>query len=100
MLIDFLIGLFGANALPHFVMGKLDARVLGLFGCSGRANVAYAWFCSLISLGLFQWKYGLANVADHMMFVGICCVVLSYYFGWPVIMRFLRKPANDRSDCD
>lgn len=91
MFIDFLIGVFAANALPHFVMGQLDAGVLGLFGYSRRANVAYAGVCTLISLLLFHWKYGLENVFDHMLFVGISFVVVSYYVGWRIILRFLRK---------
>lgn len=95
MLIDFLIGVFAANALPHYVMGRLDARVLGLFGYSSRGNIAYAIFCSAISLGLFHFKYGLGSISEHMILLGVLFVVGSYFFGWPIIDRYLRDRSSE-----
>lgn len=90
MLIDFLIGLFAANALPHFVMGRLDARVLSLFGYGARANVLYSLFCVIVAVSLFQYKYGLALLPQHGMLCGVLLIVLCYYFGWSLMTRFLR----------
>lgn len=98
MLIDLLIGLFAANALPHYVFGRLDSRVLGLFGYSGKANLAYAFFCSFVSLGLFHWKYGLQSITEHGILIGVFFVVVSYYAGWAVIDRYLTDRASHSGD--
>lgn len=98
MLLDFLIGLFAANALPHYLFFRFDPGILGLFGYSARGNLAYAFFCLVISLGLFHFKYGLASLAEHGMLAGVLVVVFSYFVGWPVINRFLtRSPAASQS---
>ncbi|QDT31672.1 hypothetical protein [Thalassoglobus polymorphus] len=89
MFIDFLIGLFAANALPHYLIGRFDGRILGLFGYSARANIAYSFLCTAIALGLFQYKYGLESIADHGMLLGVLLVVFSFYGGWPIITRYL-----------
>ncbi|MEW4487344.1 hypothetical protein AB1L42_04640 [Thalassoglobus sp. JC818] len=97
---DFLIGLFAANAIPHFVFGRLDAGVLGLFGYSGQGNVIYSIVCVAISLLLFHIQHGLTNFADHMILVGVLTIVASYWIGWPVIMRFLKRPNQSDSSSD
>lgn len=98
MFIDFLIGVFAANALPHYLFGRFDARILGLFGFSAKANIAYAVFCTVVSLALFQWKYGLETVAEHGVFLGVTFVVFSFYVGWSVIDRFLTDHSPQPSD--
>lgn len=91
MWIDFLIGLCAANAIPHFVLGCLDAQVLGLFGYGPKANIAYALFCSICSLALFHYRYGLATLGDHWMLLGVLCVAGGYYIGWPIVLRRLSR---------
>ncbi|WP_146509857.1 hypothetical protein [Thalassoglobus neptunius] len=97
---DFLIGLFAANAIPHFVFGRLDAGVLGLFGHSGRGNVLYSIVCVVIALTLFHMQHGLATLADHMILVGVLTIVASYWIGWPVIMRYLKRPLQSDSSSE
>lgn len=89
MIIDFLIGLFAANALPHYLIGKYNGRVLCLFGYGARANIAYSLFCVAVSLALFQFKYGLLELAKHGVLLGVLFVLFSFYLGWPIIQRFL-----------
>ncbi|MEM7164972.1 MAG: hypothetical protein AAF581_05870, partial [Planctomycetota bacterium] len=68
MLVDFLIGLFAVNALPHYLFGRLDTGVLSLFGFSAKGNLLYAGFCLTLSIGLFAYKYGLGAPSEHMIF--------------------------------
>ncbi|MBT5018793.1 hypothetical protein OAF42_03150 [Planctomicrobium sp.] len=98
MFIDFLIGLFAANALPHYLFSRFDSRILGLFGYSSRANLAYSIFCMIVSLSLFQWKYGLSTIAEHGILLGVLVVVFSFYVGWGVIDRFLTDHSPRPSD--
>ncbi len=91
MLIDFLIGLFAANALPHYLVGRFDGRILGLFGYGPKANMVYSFLCTAIALGLFQIKYGLDSLVEHGMLLGVFCVVFGFYAGWPIIDRYLRQ---------
>lgn len=98
MMIDFLIGVFAANALPHFVLGCVDAQVLGLFGYGARQNRLYGYFCAAVALLLFHVRYGLSTLLAQPMLLGVLFVVFSYFLGWPVIDRFLRRkavPAHD-----
>ncbi|MBK04494.1 MAG: hypothetical protein CL920_27645 [Deltaproteobacteria bacterium] len=89
MLLDFLIGLFGINALPHYLFGRLNVRILSLFGYSAKANYAYSALCFVLSLGLFSYKYGFSQWKQHTMYFGVLFVTLSFYVGWPFIDRFL-----------
>jgi ABC-type uncharacterized transport system permease subunit len=93
MLIDFLIGMFLANALPHYLFGRLRVGVLGLFGYSPRGNLLYGLLCISVATALFGWKYGfsLESLKQHMMLMGTAFVVLSYLLGWDVVNRFLRN---------
>ena len=54
-LIDFIIGLTLMNAMPHFVLGTFQARMLSGFG--HRANIAYGLLNFAISLTLYIYKY-------------------------------------------
>ena len=93
MIVDFLIGLFLANAMPHYLFGRLQVGVLSLFGYTARANIAYGLLCFVAAAGLFGWKYGfsLASLQQHMTLVGTAVVVVSYLLGWDVVNRFLRN---------
>lgn len=98
MILDFLIGLFATNALPHFLFAKLDARVLSLFGYSPRANFAYSVFCLLVAATIYIAKYGFSALSQHMMLFGGVAVVFSFYVGWNFIDRFLRDTAKTNGD--
>jgi len=91
MLIDFLIGLFAVNALPHFLFGRLNLGVLSLFGYSAKANLCYSAFCLVLSLGLFAYQHGYSTMSDHMMLMGALFVVVSYLVLWGLVNRYLRK---------
>ncbi|NOZ38838.1 MAG: hypothetical protein GXP24_01260 [Planctomycetes bacterium] len=91
MLIDFLIGFGAVNSLPHYLFGRMNIGVLSLFGHSAKGNLCYAAFCLLLSLGLFAYKYGFNSIGEHMMLVGVLCVVFAYLVLWSFVNRHLRK---------
>jgi len=91
MLIDFLIGFGAVNTLPHYLFGRMNIGVPGLFGYSAKGNLCYSAFCMVMSLGLFAYKYGFSSIGEHMMLVGVFWVVFAYLVLWDFINRYLRK---------
>jgi len=86
-MIDYMIGLFAANAIPHFVIGVSGIRFLSLFGYSGKANIAYALFNTVMSLGLYLYTYGTEALAEHGMYLGTLSILFSYF----AIMHILHR---------
>ena len=78
-LIDFIIGLTLMNAMPHFVLGTFEARMLSGFGFGHRANIAYGLFNFTISIALYIYKYSLAGLLSGGIYLG-ALVVLSIHF--------------------
>ena len=91
MFVDFLIGFFAVNALPHYLFGRMNVGVLSLFGFGALGNLCYSALCLVISLALFSSKYGLGSLGEHMLFVGGLTVVLVYLVSWDLVNRFLRR---------
>ena len=56
-LTDFIIGLTLMNAVPHFVLGTFQARMLSGFGYGDRANIAYGLLNFAISIVLYIYSY-------------------------------------------
>ena len=79
-LIDFIIGLTLMNAMPHFVLGTFEARMLSGFGFGHRANIAYGLFNFALSLTLYVYKYSLAGLLSGGIYLG-ALVVLLIHFG-------------------
>ena len=91
MVIDFLIGLFAVNALPHYLFGRMNIQVLSLFGYSAKGNLCYAAFCLAVSVGLFTYQHGLQTIGERPTLVGVLFVVICYMALWDLVNRFLRK---------
>ena len=79
MLIDFLIGFFLMNAMPHMVFGFTHVRFLSAFGYTGKANTGYAAIQTVVSLGLFLWKYGFEGFTEHGIFTGALTILVIYW---------------------
>lgn len=90
-LMDFLTGMFLANALPHFMVGILNVRFLSLFGYAGSANIYYSYFCVILSLVLFHLNYGLINLPGHMGYVGGLFLVLIYFVTGRFFVQFFKR---------
>lgn len=97
MWVDFLIGFFAVNALPHYLFGRMNSGVLGLFGFGPRANVAYAIFCLSVSVCLFLTQHSVTDWRNHMTFLGALTIVVAYLLTWDFIDRFLRRSASPDS---
>ena len=90
--IDFLIGLTMVNTLPHFTLGIWKGRMFSLFGFGDKQNIAYGILNFILSISLFHYKYGLATVLDHGMFVGGMFVAVAYF----MVGHFLYKQWHEK----
>lgn len=77
-LIDFLIGFFLMNAMPHFVLGVWGGRMFSIFGFGDKQNIAYGILNFLISTGLFLYQYGLDGIMANGIFTGALSILIIY----------------------
>lgn len=89
-LIDFLIGFFLMNAMPHFVLGTWKGRMFSAFGFGDAQNIAYGLLQGVIALGLFLWEYGIAGLTENGIFVGALTILVIYF----ITGRFFFKRFN------
>ena len=91
MLIDFIIGFTIMNAMPHMLLGYGNIRFLALFGYGNRSNVAYAALNTIISAGLFTWKYGMEGWSTNMIYVGAVLILMIYWATGKWLIKFYGK---------
>ncbi len=89
--IDFLIGFFLMNAMPHWVLGLTKTRFLSAFGFSPQANITYSFLNVAIALILFGWCYGLPAVLGNGVFVGAAAMMLIYYLTGRMFLNMFRE---------
>ena len=89
--IDFLIGFFLMNAMPHWIFGLTKTRMLSAFGFTAQANIAYSFLNVAIALILFGWRYGLPAILDNGVFVGAAAMMLIYYFTGRMFLNLFRE---------
>ena len=77
--VDFLIGFFLMNAMPHFVLGVWRGRILSAFGFGSRQNILYSLLNFSVAMGLFLWKYGFDGIFENGIFLGAVVMLLIYY---------------------
>jgi hypothetical protein len=90
-ILDFFIGLTLVNVLPHYLVGILNIRFLGLYGFGNNRNIAYAWTSFLVSIILFHINYGIGSILDHSWYLGGICVILSYLLLGRFLVRTFKK---------
>ncbi|MBX2804021.1 MAG: hypothetical protein KTR31_40470 [Myxococcales bacterium] len=93
-LVDFLIGFFLMNAMPHFVLGVWRGRILSLFGTSPGANLAYSAVCFSVSMGLFLWAHGLAGFGEQPIYTGALTILVIYYLTGHFFHRLFAPPPS------
>ncbi len=76
--IDFLIGFFLMNAMPHNLFGLLKIRFFSAFGFSPMGNLAYGLLNIIIAFTLFHIQYGIKTVLNHGIVMGACTLLLIY----------------------
>ncbi|MEL6671035.1 MAG: hypothetical protein AAFR61_02555 [Bacteroidota bacterium] len=77
--IDFLIGFFLMNAMPHFVLGIWKGRMLSAFGFGNRQNLLYSAVQFVAAIALFFYQYGWQGLAAHGIFAGALLILVLYY---------------------
>jgi len=93
---DFLIGFFLMNAMPHLLFGLLRIRFFSALGFSWQGNLGYAAINVIVALLLFHLQYGLNTLLGSGMVIGAVAMLLIY----AVSGRFfyaLFNPATARS---
>ncbi len=76
--VDFLIGFFLMNAMPHLLFGLLRIRFFSALGFSAWGNLGYALINVVIALVLFHTQYGISNLASSGIFLGAGAMLLIY----------------------
>lgn len=77
-LVDFLIGLFLMNAMPHILFGLLKVRFLSIFGFTPLANLGYGLFNLVVALALFHSRYGIAALLTNGIVLGAGAMLVIY----------------------
>jgi len=77
--IDFLIGFFLMNAMPHFVLGVWKGRMFSAFGFGDKQNIAYSLVNFFFALGLFIYTYGVPGILENGIFAGALLMLVIYY---------------------
>ena len=77
--LDFLIGLFLMNAMPHYVLGTWRQRMLSAFGYSDMGNVVYGLLNCGLSLGLFIWAHGVEALFENGIYIGALTVLVCFF---------------------
>jgi hypothetical protein len=76
--IDFLIGFFLMNAMPHILFGLLKIRFFSAFGFSPQGNIGYGLLNIVGALVLFHIQYGIQTFMEHGIVVGAGTMLLIY----------------------
>ena len=76
--IDFLIGFFLMNAMPHILFGLLKIRFFSAFGFSPPGNMGYGLLNITVAFVLFHIHYGLETLMNHGIVVGAGTMLLIY----------------------
>jgi hypothetical protein len=91
-LIDFIIGVLIANAMPHFIFGITKTHFLGLFGYSPKGNIYYAILQLALSAILFFIQYNFEDLATNGYLIGALAVLVCYLIlGKKMLNNFNKK---------
>ena len=95
-LVDFLIGFFLMNAMPHSLFGLLKIRFLSAFGFSPHGNIGYGLLNIAVALVLFHFQYGIQELMNHGIVLGTGAMLLIYL----VSGRFFYNLFQHRKETD
>lgn len=79
-LFSFLAGLFGTNAVPHFVKGVMGQKHQTPFGKGSSAvvNAVWGWFNFVLALLLLHLAHPRAHELRAFAFVAAASLVMAY----------------------
>lgn len=90
-LLDFIIGVLLANAMPHLIFGLTKTHFLGMFGFSPKGNIMYAILQFVICILLFYFNYGFKELLENGFLIGGITVVVLYFIFGKVLVQFYGK---------
>ncbi|WP_420574336.1 hypothetical protein [Kordia sp.] len=90
-LIDFIIGVLIANAIPHLVFGLTKTHFLGMFGYSPKGNIAYAVVQFLVAIALVCYSYGYMTFLENGFVTGGITVLILYFIFGKILVRYYGK---------
>ncbi len=97
--IDFLIGFFLMNAMPHMLFGLIRLRFLSLFGFSSGGNLLYALVNLGAAGGLYHYQYGINAILRDGIALGAMAILLIYLItGRFLVIFFQDKPTMGYHD--
>lgn len=76
--IDFLIGATLMNAMPHFVLGVWQGRMISAFGFGNRPNILYGLLNFALSVALFLFNYGPSQLYQNAIYGGALTLLVIY----------------------
>lgn len=94
-IIDFIIGLTLANALPHFVLGIWKQRILSAFGFGHLQNILYGLLNFTVSISLYLYQYGLDHMLSNGIYLGAVSLVVIYFLTSKVLFKLFNKNPNE-----
>ena len=83
------------NCLPHFVLGIWGGRMLSGLGFGNRGNIIYGIFNFIVSIGLYVYQYGLANIFQNGIYLGALFVIISYFIVGKTCYNYFHKNYYD-----
>ncbi len=95
-IIDFFIGLFLANAMPHFILGITKTKFLGPFGFSPIGNIVYAVIQFVISLVLIHIQYGLVSIFKNGMLLAGILVMMAFFIFGKIVLRYYNRDSQGK----
>jgi hypothetical protein len=78
-IIDLIIGMALMNAMPHFVLGVWKGRIVSAFGFGDTQNILYGLLNFTISVALFLYKYGMAQLLENGIYAGALILLVIYF---------------------
>lgn len=89
--IDFIIGAFLMNAMPHFVLGIWKGRMLSGFGIGNKQNILYGLLNFAVSIGLFIYQYGVEELLHNGIYAGALALLVIYFLTGQFWYKFFKK---------
>jgi hypothetical protein len=90
-LLDLLIGITLMNAMPHYVLGVWNAKMLSGFGTGNTKNIVWGLCNFALSIGLFIYQYGLEGFVKNQMYTGALIVLVTFFFTSPFWHKHYNK---------
>lgn len=90
-IIDLLIGLTLMNAMPHYVLGVWNAKMLSGFGTGNTKNIVWGLCNFALSIGLFIYQYGFEGFVKNQMYTGALIVLVTFFFTSPFWYKHYNK---------